>query len=123
MLSKITAKIKKSKNRILLCALYASLTAAAVITIAVLCSVKVNLTLYIDGAEIGTVEDASEVDAVRARVIEDVSKVAYGQSFSACNITYGFAEGKKECPLIKDFFATLAEAVDYAEGVTERRYK
>ncbi len=95
MLSKITTKIKKSKNRILLCALYASLTAAAVITIAVLCSVKVNLTLYIDGAEIGTVEDASEVDAVRARVIEDVSKVAYGQSFSACNITYGFAEGKK----------------------------
>ena len=39
-----------------------------------------------------------------------------------CLCYNGFAEGKKECPLIKDFFATLAEAVDYADGVTEAKY-
>ena len=89
------SKIKSNKNRIIIYALCASLIIACVVTIAAICSVKVNLTLYIDGAEIGTVEDASDVDAIRARVVEDVSKVAYGQSFSSCNITYGFAEGKK----------------------------
>ena len=94
-ISKVSKGIKQNKNRIFIYALYASLIAAAVIMIAVMCSVKVNLMLCIDGAEIGAVEDASEVDAIRARVVEDVSKVAYGQSFTACNITYGFAEGRK----------------------------
>lgn len=34
----------------------------------------------------------------------------------------GFSYGKSECPLIKDGFDTLAGAVDYSEGVTERKY-
>lgn len=35
----------------------------------------------------------------------------------------GFYYGKKECPLIKDYFETLNEAISYAECVTERRFK
>ena len=88
-------KLLKNKKRIIIYALYAALIIAAVTSITVICSVKINLTLYIDGAEIGAVADAADVENVRERVIEDVSKVAYGQSFSGCNITYGFAEGKK----------------------------
>ena len=89
------SRIIKDKNRIILCALCAVMAALAAVMILVICTVKVNLTLYIDGNEIGAVEDAAEVDAVRARVIEDVSKIAYGKSFSGCRITYGFSEGKK----------------------------
>lgn len=29
----------------------------------------------------------------------------------------GFSAGKKECPLIKDYFETFADAADYAESI------
>lgn len=29
----------------------------------------------------------------------------------------GFSQGKKECPIIKDYFPTLSEAIEYAEGI------
>lgn len=34
----------------------------------------------------------------------------------------GFSEGKKECPLIKDYFETLNEAIDYSEKITEGKW-
>ena len=35
----------------------------------------------------------------------------------------GFSYGKSECPMIRDYFKTLTEAIDYAESITERRFK
>ncbi|MBQ7699218.1 MAG: peptidoglycan DD-metalloendopeptidase family protein [Clostridia bacterium] len=88
-------RILKDKKRIIIYALCTAAVVAALSMMIMICTVKVNLTLYIDGAQIGSVSDAAEVEAIRARVIEDVSKVAYGQSFPACSISYGFAEGSK----------------------------
>ena len=110
-------KILKDKKRIILWSVCAVLAALTVATVAVICTMKVNLTLYINGAEIGVVEDASDVEAIRERVIEDVSKVAYGQSFSGCKITYGFAEGRKASELLSegDIYSAvyIAELKDY----------
>lgn len=97
MLSKIL-----SKKRIILYALCAALAVSAVLMITLICTVKVNLTLYIDGVEIGAVEDAAAVDSVCERVAEDVSKVAYGQSFYAGRISYGFSEGRKAYDVLSE---------------------
>lgn len=90
------------KKRIIIRAVCIVLALASVLMIVSVCTVKVNLTLYIDGAEIGVVQDASYVETVRERVIEDISKVAYGKSFSDSRITYGFAEGKKASELLSE---------------------
>lgn len=102
MLSEALKDKVKDKKRIIIYALYAAVIIAALAMIVVICTVKVNLTLYIDGAEIGSVSDAADVDAIRDRVIEDISKVAYGQSFSGCRITYGFSEGSKAANTLSD---------------------
>lgn len=96
------SRLLKGKNRIIIYALYAVIIVAAVAVIAGICSVKVNLTLYVDGVEIGAVEDAAAVEAVRQRVVDDVSKVAYGQSFTGCDISYGFSEGKKAAKVLSE---------------------
>ncbi len=90
------------KKRIVLCTVCVLLSAIAVSMIVTVCTVKVNLTLYVDGAEIGVVEDAAYVETVRAQVMDDVSKVAYGHGYSSSVISYGFAEGRKANTLLSE---------------------
>lgn len=39
-----------------------------------------------------------------------------------CLCYNGFSYGKAECPLIRDYFKTLSEAVEYSEGITTSKY-
>lgn len=91
-----------NKKRIILSVVSAILTAASLAMIVSVCAVKVNLTLMVDGVEIGAVQSAGDVEQIRRDVISDVSRVAYGSSFDGCSITYGFAEGAKAGRLLSD---------------------
>ena len=94
--------LSERKNRIFLILISALLVISTVLMIASVCSVKVNLRLYIDGAEIGVVEDASVVQSIRDRVASDISAAAYGADSAECTVTYGYAEGRDAEELLSD---------------------
>jgi murein DD-endopeptidase MepM/ murein hydrolase activator NlpD len=97
-------KNKKKLILYLLCIVAAVLSVSMIVSI---CTVRVNLTLYVNGKSVGVVEDASTVETIRERVESDVSKVAYGETFSAINVTYGFAEGKEASLSDGDIYKAL----------------
>ena len=98
----MTKVFKKDKNRIIAVILCVVFAISAVLMTASVCTVKVNLMLYVNGKSVGAVEDASAVQSIRERVMSDLSKVAYGDAYTGINITYGFAEGKDAELLVSD---------------------
>ena len=92
----------KDKKRIIAAILCAVFTVSAALMIFSVCTVKVNLVLYVNGNSVGTVEDAASVDVIRGRVMSDISKVAYGDAYAGLNLTYGFAEGEDADALLSD---------------------
>lgn len=92
----------KDKKKLILCIVCVIFAALSAALIASVCTVRVNLMLYVNGAAVGVVEDARTVDSVRERVISDVSKVAYGETFTGISVTYGFAEGRAASRILSD---------------------
>lgn len=90
------------KKRIFLIAVSLILTAASILMIASVCSVKVGLRLYVDGVEIGVVKSAADVQSVKERVTDYLPSVAYGAEAAECRITYGYAEGSDARDVIGD---------------------
>ena len=85
--------------------------------------VRVGLRLFVDGRQIGVVESAADVDAIRRRVITDISDAAYGENFGNCTVTYGFVEGSDaaktltEDEIYKALFIASLKNYRYAYGV------
>lgn len=92
----------KGKNSIFLTVIAVMLTVSAVLMIASVCSVRVNLRLFVDGCDIGVVQSAADVDVILRRVISDISVDAYGENFGDCTVTYGFAEGSDASVLLTE---------------------
>ena len=113
----------KHKNRIFITVLTGLLCLSAVLLIASVCSVRVGLRLFVDGRQIGVVESAADVDAIRRRVITDISDAAYGENFGNCTVTYGFVEGSDaaktltEDEIYKALFIASLKNYRYAYGV------
>ena len=96
------SRLFHDKRKIFIYTLCIIAAVVAAVMIVSVYTVKVNLSLYVNGALVGTVESAEDVREVRERVMSDISKVAYGSGYDSCDITYGFAEGKDAKDVLTD---------------------
>lgn len=96
------SRLFHNKRKLFIYILCAAAAVVALVMIVSVCTMKVNLTLYVNGALVGNVESAADVNAIRERVLNDVSKVAYGEGCTDFTVTYGFAEGKEASQLLTD---------------------
>lgn len=92
-------KLSRRIQNIIKIAVVSALAAAAIFTIAAICSVDVGLTVYYGGRKIGTVQSPAAFEAIVENVREDAQATTYGDVPFLTGFTYVYAEGSEKTEL------------------------